>query len=202
MLEWIIELDKALFLFFNSAIDNRIFDAWFVAITNGRFWIIPGVVIGAAYLKNGKKQAAIGIGLIIVAMSLSDLLGYRVLKPLFGRLRPAHPDFLIEGARYLIGYKRSLSFPSNHAMNSFALVSVLILLHPRQTGWFVFVAGSVAFSRVYVGVHYPLDIFVGAIIGSGVGVGVVYSYRYVSARVVQRRAQKSEENQKTVVSTD
>ncbi|MFW6255089.1 MAG: phosphatase PAP2 family protein [Chitinivibrionales bacterium] len=187
MLEWILALDESLFLFFNSTIHNRIFDAWFVAVTNGRFWIIPGVVIGAAYLKNGKKQAAINIVLIIVAMSLSDLLGHRVLKPLFGRLRPCHPDFLIEGARYLIGHKRTLSFPSNHAMNSFAVSSMLILLHPRHFGWFLFVGGSVAFSRVYVGVHYPLDIFVGAIVGSGVGIGVYYTCKCICIKVQQNR---------------
>lgn len=186
MLDWILALDQSLFLFFNSTIDNRVFDAWFVAVTNGRFWIIPGLVIGAAYLRNGKKQAAINIGLIIVAMSLSDLLGYRVLKPIFGRLRPAHPDFLIEGARYLIGYKTSLSFPSNHAMNAFAVSSILILLHPRHTGWFLFVGGSVAFSRVYVGVHYPLDIGVGAVLGTGIGLGVVLTFRYITSRLNQR----------------
>ena len=72
-----------------------------------------------------------------------------------------------------------MSFPSAHAMNMFAGATLLTLLYPKRAVWFFCIAVPVAFSRIYVGAHYPSDFVVGAISGSGIGFLVFYGYQYI-----------------------
>jgi undecaprenyl-diphosphatase len=182
LLHW----DRALFLLVNTGWANPVFDALFVAITDGRFWIVPGVVAAAVLLKVERKRALIALGLALLTVLISDPLCVRVLKPLFHRLRPCDPHALVEGGRYLLGMKHSLAFPSAHATNLFAQAVVWTHLYPRRGLWFFLFAASIALSRVYVGVHYPLDVVGGAAVGCGLGLCVVGAYRRVVSRIKGR----------------
>jgi undecaprenyl-diphosphatase len=107
-------------------------------------------------------------GLVIACVWASDLVA-GILKAAVGRPRPferiVEADPLIRG---IIGN----SFPSGHAATSAAGALVLSLVAPRAAPYFALLAGAIAFSRVYVGVHYPLDVTVGALVGFAVA-GVV-----------------------------
>jgi undecaprenyl-diphosphatase len=176
VLPFLLALDTQLFLFFNHAIANPLFDAVFPVITNGRFWIIPGVCAALALLYFQRRKAIVVIVLSLLTVSVSDPVCNRIVKPLVPRMRPCDTRVHIEGARFLIGTKSSRSFPSSHAMNMFAQAMLFTLLYRRKRVWitaFAF-AAVIAFSRVYVGVHYPMDVFAGAIFGVMVG-GIIYS---------------------------
>lgn len=181
MLHFLLALDTQLFLFFNHAMANPVFDALFVTITNGRFWIIPGVCAALAFLYFQRRKALVVIVLALLTVSVSDPVCNRIIKPLAPRMRPCDGRVHIEGARFLIGAKSSPSFPSSHAMNMFAQAMLFTLLYRRKRVWitaFAF-ATVIAFSRIYVGVHYPMDVFAGAVFGVVVGGIVYWGYYFV-----------------------
>jgi undecaprenyl-diphosphatase len=103
-------------------------------------------------------------GLVIASVWASDLVA-SLLKALVDRPRPferiPEADPLIHG---IIGN----SFPSGHAATSAAGALVLSLVAPRAAPYFALLAGAIAFSRVYAGVHYPLDVIAGALVGFAV----------------------------------
>jgi undecaprenyl-diphosphatase len=105
-----------------------------------------------------------------LAVGITDLVVAEVVKPWVDRLRPC---FALPDVRLLIPRQpHSPSFPSSHAANCFAIATVLATLGPGFARICFLVAALVALSRVYLGVHYPLDILAGALLGLGVGAGV------------------------------
>lgn len=195
MVEFLVGIDCYLFLLFNRTLANPLFDAFFPYITDKRNWYAPIVIAVTVYLiaARDRKKASIVIGLAILTVALSDPLCIRVLKPLFQRLRPCHPSYFqdgkhlfLTGGRFLLGTKFSLSLPSGHAMNSFAQAMHLTLWYPRKKAWFLSIATLVALSRVYVGVHYPSDIFLGALLGLVLGASVFYAYRRINTATMAR----------------
>jgi undecaprenyl-diphosphatase len=179
VLHFLHTLDTQLFLFFNLAMANPVFDAVFPVITNGRVWIIPGILAALVFLYFQRRKALVVIVLSLLTVSVSDPVCNRMIKPLVPRLRPCDERVHIEGAHFLIGTKSSPSFPSSHAMNMFAQAMLFTLLYRRKRVWitaFAF-ATVIAFSRIYVGVHYPMDVFAGAVFGVIVG-GIIYCGYY------------------------
>jgi undecaprenyl-diphosphatase len=96
------------------------------------------------------------------------------LKALVGRDRPF---VTVPEADPLVRSTIGQSFPSGHAATSFAGAVVLTYLFPRGWPAFFTLAAAVAFSRVYVGVHYPTDILAGAVVGTAVGLLAVSAVR-------------------------
>ena len=108
------------------------------------------------------KKWARGLAILALSMGLSDLVAYRAVKVFVQRERPE-----VAGVSTILrthshsGY----SFPSNHAANNFALARTVQVIVPGYALAAYTFATIVAFSRVYVGVHYPLDVAGGALIG-------------------------------------
>jgi membrane-associated phospholipid phosphatase len=83
----------------------------------------------------------------------------------------------------LVGRASSASLPSAHATTSFGGATILALLFPRLAGPLFAAAALVAFSRVYVGVHYPGDVLAGALLGSAIGAAVWLLARLAASRL-------------------
>ena len=194
MSEFFFSIDKALFHFINITFSNPAFDVFFKCITLRNSWIIPGILAAVFFIIKEKKKALIVLGCLIITIAIADPFCVRILKPLFHRYRPCHPSYFIDGqhiflagGNFLFGMKRSLSMPSAHAMNWFSGATLLYRFYPKRWVWFLTFAFLVALSRVYVGVHYPSDIFAGAVIGIMIGAGVYFLFQKVQNVLTEKK---------------
>ena len=163
MINKIIELDKTLMIFLNKNISNSLFDVIMPIITSRDFLTVIGLILIFYLVLFRGKRGRIAILVLIFAAGASDAICAQIIKPLVGRLRPSHE--FIEFINLLVPKGGKWSFPSNHAANSFAFATVLSYFFDHKKSVLFTTASIIAFSRVYVGVHYPLDIIFGAIIG-------------------------------------
>lgn len=112
--------------------------------------------------------------LAIVNVTLTDQISSSFFKPFFQRLRPCADPEMMSHSRLLLDHcSGGFSFTSSHAANHFGIaVFIIITLQPLFKKYrYIFLpwAALIAYAQVYVGVHYPLDIIGGAIIGILVG---------------------------------
>jgi undecaprenyl-diphosphatase len=125
------------------------------------WWVKSLVFIGAGLLDDLRRRAPPVTAITVaVAYGLGSLVS-TVLKDVVERERP-------DGGA-LVDVPASASFPSGHATTAFAAAVALSLLVPRWRWWALPLAATVAYSRVYLGVHYWSDIIAGALIGAAVG---------------------------------
>ena len=175
------EIDKLLFFVVNRDMQNSIFDVLMPFITRKPYLVfLPFFVL---LLFKEKKNAGIALMLGVASLLLADGSA-NMLKHYFGRIRPCNA---LEGVRMLVGCGKSFSMPSNHSVNAFSFMTpFLFMVRSRLKYIFFAIAVLVAFSRVYVGVHYPSDILAGALYGSFLAAGVMAFYKKTSERSKDR----------------
>jgi undecaprenyl-diphosphatase len=148
---------------------NPVFEALSYAGRFGLIWIGIALLLAVLYRRWGL------LALTAIAIAVTDV-AVAALKALIDRPRPplryAEPEPLVRTPH-------DASFPSGHAATSFVAATMLSFAFPRLRAPFALLAAAVAFSRVYVGVHYPLDVVGGAVLGVLVAVAVC---RLVAAR--------------------
>lgn len=124
----------------------------------GIIWIILGIIF---LFPRKTRRAAI---LSLVSLFVAHLLCNEVIKDYVCRIRPYE---VVEGLSVLIARPTDYSFPSGHAMCSFAAAIVYFRHQPRRLGVPMLVlAIAISVSRLYIGVHYPSDVIIGAIFGT------------------------------------
>ncbi|UCS92811.1 phosphatase PAP2 family protein [Echinicola marina] len=167
MIETIKIWDEELFLFLNSFHFDWL-DPVMYAMTKTLVWVpLYAFLVYIIIKKLGQSSIWIFIG-IFLAILISDQTTSGFMKPFFERPRPCH-DPRWEGIMF--NYKRCggmFGFASSHASNTFALATYLWLTFKRKVpgfGWMFLWAAIVSYTRLYLGVHYPADLIVGAIVG-------------------------------------
>ncbi len=181
-LNFLLHLDTHLFLFLNQGIANRFFDIVMPFITTEKNWRIPIAVVWLLLVIKGGKRGRIVALLVIPTLILTDQLSAAVFKPLVGRIRPCHA---LDQVRLLVNCGGRYAFPSSHATNIAGAATIFALFYRRFTFLFVFIAFTVGFSRIYVGVHYPFDVLAGFILGSASGLSVFYLFNYLNAQYLK-----------------
>ncbi|WP_192820906.1 phosphatase PAP2 family protein [Rufibacter sp. LB8] len=178
-------LDQELFLELNSH-HSPFWDSLMVFVSNKFVWIPFYLLLIVLLVYFYKRRGALMIMTLGASVGLADYVSSGIFKPLFERLRPCHEAVLGATVYVVEGCGGRFGFVSSHAANSFAIAAFLCFLLPARQ-WLlkvllVFWAVVISYSRIYLGVHYPGDITVGAAIGTGAAFLGVYLYKQICQR--------------------
>ncbi|WP_214228390.1 phosphatase PAP2 family protein [Pedobacter sp. B4-66] len=173
MIESLQQFDVELFLKIHRGFANPFFD-WLLPLMRNRFFWAPLYlfIIIFSFIEYKKKGWYI-IGMLLVTFAIGDLVASRVIKPSVARIRPCNEITLANEIIHRVPCGSGYSFPSAHATNHFAIAVFLIFVFYHR--WKpilsigLFWAFIISFSQIYVGVHYPIDTMVGAILGTLIG---------------------------------
>ncbi len=171
-MQTLIDLDKRLLLFLNG-LHNPFLDPIMFYSTKTFFWLPLYLFLIFLIFKNYKKDGWFILLGAVITILLADQITSSLFKPFFARLRPSHEPSL-QGLVHLVsGYKGGLyGFASSHAANTFGTAIFIWLVLKRfykSVVWIFVWAVFMTYTRIYLGVHYPGDIIVGAIIGLASG---------------------------------
>jgi len=164
----LVEMDHRLFELLNSEWTNVFFD-WLLPVWRDKlFWLPVYFFILTFMIYNYGRKAYWFILFLIATVGTADYVSSQVIKKSIERIRPCN-DNQLDQVRTLVRCGSGYSFTSSHAANHFALSIFLLttigIRFAKIRGWLLAWAASVSYAQVYVGVHYPLDVICGMILG-------------------------------------
>ena len=168
-----MQFDTHLFLEIHRGLANPFFDWIMPLLRNRYFWAPLYLFIIIFCIREYRKKGILLIGVLLLTFAIGDLVASRIIKPAVARVRPCNDINLKPSIIPRVYCGGGKSFPSAHATNHFAIAVFLILVFydrwkailPLGIAWAFFIS----FAQIYVGVHYPLDTFAGAILGTLIG---------------------------------
>lgn len=176
-------------LFYLQSLHNPILDKIMVNITSlgnlGAIWFIISIVLMII-----KKYRRYGV-LLFVTLALTGFLGSFVIKPLVARARPCD---VFRDVDTLIKHPGGFSFPSGHTYLSFAAATVIYFMNKKLGVLAVILAAVIGFSRMYLFVHFPSDVAVGALLGVVVAlfnISIYKAFQNKGKHIRKKRARRS-----------
>lgn len=165
-----------LFTLINRGWAHPLFDHILPLARNKFTWIPVYMALAGYFVHCYKRSWWRPILIVALAFMSANTLTAEILKPLFGTLRPCNDPIVGPEVVLRVDCGPGKSFPSAHAANHFAIsVCLLFVLPMRSMVWLttplLLWAMLVAYAQVYVGVHYPVDVMAGAVLGSLIGWG-------------------------------
>ena len=175
MMQTVLQWDTSLMHWINSGWSNAFFDWLMPAVRNKYLWL-PLYIFSAAWVifNFTRKQCLVAILFAILAVFASDTISSKLIKNNVQRPRPCQVSSLAVIQRVNCG--SGFSFTSSHAANHFCAAALIVTVFGHFMGkwrhlWWLW-AILVSVAQVYVGLHYPLDILGGAVLGVIVGLSM------------------------------
>ncbi len=174
MLEKLIERDHLWFYSIHFEWTSDFLDAILPYFRNPYFWAPLYLFLLFYALINFKLKGLYWSAFYVITFGLADYISASIIKPWVARIRPCNDELFSDIVRDLVHCGSGYSFPSTHATNHFAM-AIFIALTIGRGKPLVFVvcilwAASIGYAQIYVGVHYPLDVICGAILGLIIGI--------------------------------
>jgi undecaprenyl-diphosphatase len=194
-------LDSQILLFINHALATPALDIVMPALSRqGYLLVIPFLLAMLAQSMKrtdqaGKTYFASAVWTLVIACLAVYLAEWAddAIKVAVARVRPCRA---IEGVRLIVPCPKSYSMPSGHAMSSFSFAAPLFFLTrayiiPFGRLYPLVLASLIAFSRIYLGVHYPTDVLVGTVLGGSIGLALSMLYQVIGTEEIVKRKNKS-----------
>ena len=190
-MDYILALDGEILLWIQMYLRNEVLTPVLTFITHlgdkGLFWIVLSLLL---LIKKSTRKTGF---LSLLSLLITFLIVNVCMKNGFARIRPYET---LTDLLFLIEKQSDFSFPSGHSASSFASAVVLFKQLPKRYGIPILIlAVLIAFSRIYMGVHYPTDILAGILIGSIVALLIVYvNKRIEKKKIMTNNGKKVLEN--------
>lgn len=174
IIDQVVAFDTWLFLKINTVFTHPILDTVLPLWRDSELWVPLYFFLIIFAIMNFGKQGWTWILFAIINVTLTDQASSSLIKKWVARIRPCNEEALVGKMRLLLEHcSGGFSFTSSHATNHFGF-AVFVFLTTRHfmgkwSRWLLLWAATISYSQVYVGVHYPVDVLAGALLGTGIG---------------------------------
>lgn len=181
MKEWLHDWDLYFFRLINVDLSNAWFD-WAIPFLRMPLFWLPLYVFLLTFITINFKKAGWAASIFCgICVGLADVTSSRLVKPFFGRIRPCNDPLLSDWIHTRVPCGSGFSFTSSHATNHMAVALFIVLVLGRRFPWtripLISWALLVGFAQIYVGVHFPVDVIGGFILGAAIAIVIFLLYR-------------------------
>jgi undecaprenyl-diphosphatase len=183
------QFDLDILYFFNRTLASPWLDSVADIITNVKYWYAVYAIAGLFLIYRYRLRGVAIVITAIILITATDSLAHYILKPLVDRQRPCamaiNGEHIVSWIRLPSGMRYDESFPSQHALNNFAMAAFFVLVF-KGNKWIHslwFVALVISLGRLYQGLHYPSDVVGGTAIGASLGLLLASGYKLLESKL-------------------
>jgi len=177
----LVHFDQEIFLAVNQGLSNPFFDWLLPILRNPYTWAPLYLFLIIFFIKHYGKMGILVVVFTLANFGISDAISSHVIKKNVKRVRPCNDLVFKNEVNVRVRCGSGYSFTSSHATNHFAMAFFWIVLFKRRWKHVLWLAitwaALISVSQIYVGVHYPLDILAGSILGILIGIGVGHLFK-------------------------